>query len=718
MKNRASSAKNRRSLPNKMPYQNHLLPVSERVSDLISRMTLREKCSQLIHEATEIEHLGIARYNWWNECLHGVARAGRATVFPQAIGMAASFDAPLLRQAADAISSEARAKHHQAVREGFRGIYFGLNFWSPNINLYRDPRWGRGQETYGEDPYLTSRMGVAFVKGLQGDDPRYMKVAAAPKHFAVHSGPEPSRHRDDIRVSARDLHETYLPHFKAVVQEAKAAAVMSAYNRVNGESATAHSVLLKRILRDEWGFKGHVVSDCGAVSDIHYNHKIASSLEEAAALALKNGCDLFCDGLYPALVSAAEKGLVDEATIDAALARVLTTRFRLGMFDPPAAVPFTLIKPEAVDCSVHRALARKMARESIVLLRNEGGLLPLDKKKHHTIAVVGPHGSSIAGLKGNYHGTTTGFVTVLEGVIRKVSVGTRIIESRSCEMVGEINNRLGELTCAHIPEADIFIACLGFSPELEGEEQPTIDIDGFKGGDKRYLDLPEIQKKVLEALIASGKPVILVLFGGSPMTIGGYLDKVPAVLMAWYPGEEGGNAVADVLFGDYNPAGRTPITWPLSLDQLPPFEEYAMKGRTYRFMEAAPLFRFGYGLSYTRFRYGNLRVKRMERGSAPISVTCDVTNVGSRDGDEVAQLYVSDVKASVPVPRVHLEGFQRIRLAKGARKKLSFTLTAAQLSAYDDNGRPFLEPGEFTISVGGGQPDDPASGAVSARVLL
>jgi beta-glucosidase len=692
------------------------LPVEERVEALAAEMTLAEKVSQMLHPAEAVPRLGIPAYNWWNECLHGVARAGRATVFPQAIGMAASFDAPLMQRVGTAISDEARAKHHQALRQDNRGQYFGLTYWSPNINIFRDPRWGRGQETYGEDPHLMARMGVAFVKGLQGDDPRYLKLVATPKHYAVHSGREAERHHFDAVVSRRDLRETYLPAFKACVQEAGAYSVMGAYNRTLGEPCCASKLLLEDILRGEWGFEGYVVSDCGAINDIHANHRLTDGPAESAALAVGRGCDLNCGETYSWLLSAVEQGLISEEAVDVSLKRLLTARFRLGMFDPPERVPYAAVPPHVVACAEHCELALRMARECIVLLKNEGDLLPLSKDVR-SVAVVGPNANSMDVLLGNYNGYPARYVTGLEGILGKVAAGTQVHLAGGCELCG--TSRDGFDHAASIASwSDVVVAFMGLSPSYEGEEGSAYLSEA--NGDREQIGLPGVQEELLKRLHETGTPVVLVLMSGSAVAIPWAAENLPAILQAWYPGEQGGAAVADVLFGDYNPAGRLPVTFVRSLDQLPPFEDYEMaKGRTYRFMPEEPLYRFGYGLSYTTFAYFDLALQRDEVGpDEPVEVTVKVRNAGERAGDEVAQLYVSDVEASVPVPVRHLEGFRRVTLEPGEQQELAFTLTPEQLAAYGDDGTPFVEPGEFRISVGGGQPDDPTAGAVTAVLTV
>jgi len=696
------------------PHLNVTLPVAERVEALLSQMTLPEKLSQLVHQSPGIPRLGIPEYNWWNECLHGVARAGNATVFPQAIGMAASFDPRLLFRAATAISDEARAKHHQAVRRGNRAQYFGLTYWTPNMNIFRDPRWGRGQETYGEDPYLTARMGVALITGLQGNHPKYRKLDATAKHYAVHSGPEMLRHGFDAVVSQRDLRETYLPHFKAAVQEANVASVMGAYNRTNGEPCCASPALLQKILREEWGFDGYVVSDCGAIDDFHNHHKITQTAAESAALAVKNGCDLNCGCTYCKLHDAVMLGLLNEEDIALVLRRLLATRFKLGMFDPDERVPWSKLSPKVVNCEAHRKLARRMAQESMVLLKNTG-VLPLRKDLHH-ILVVGPNAMDQAVLLGNYNGFAAHMQTILEGIVGKAGPGTQVQWAKGCDLTGDKPPNIGELgwITSYGPPVDVIVAVLGYNAFLEGEEGT-----GESGGDRQRYGLPGRQEEYLKHLKTLGKPVVLIVTAGSPIDLNWAHENVDAILMAWYPGEQGGGAVADVLFGDYNPAGRLPITFPKSYNQLPPFEDYNMKGRTYRFMKAAPCYRFGYGLSYTTFQYNGLKLgKKVIERDESVTVSVHLKNTGRRLGDEVVQLYVRDVRASVPVPRLHLEGFQRIHLRPGQKKTVRFTLKPEQLVCYDDRGQAFVEPGKFHISVGGGQPGDPAGGVVTTTLTV
>ncbi len=701
------------------PWYDTTLNLDGRVDALVGAMTLREKIAQMLHQAPPIPRLGVPAYNWWNECLHGVARAGQATVFPQAIGMAAAFNEELMLEVATAISDEARAKHHQAVQQDNRGIYFGLTFWTPNINIFRDPRWGRGQETYGEDPFLTARLGVAFCRGLQGEDPKYLKLVATPKHYAVHSGPETLRHEFDARVSQRDLRETYLPHFKACIEEAGAYSVMGAYNRTLGEPCCGSPTLLQKILREEWGFEGYVVSDCWAIKDFHQNHKVTKTPAESAAMAVKNGCDLNCGDMYHSLLDAVNEGLVTEAEIDVSVRRLFTARMKLGMFDPEGDVPYASIPVDVVRCDKHLDLALRMARESMVLLKNDG-LLPLAKELNNVV-VAGPNAQNDTALYANYNGFSPRVVTPFDGILDKLSVGSQVNFIEGCDLWRDEPVNEGELNWQIKDDTDVVIVVLGNTTELEGEEGAA---GGDGGGDRTRIGLPGRQLELLKLLHAKGKPLALVLLSGSAIDLSQVEPYADAILYAWYPGEQGGAAIADVLFGDYNPAGRLPVTFVKSMEQLPDFRDYNMAGRTYRFMDEEPLYRFGFGLSYTQFAYGNLRIadiksqiSDLENGQT-VSVAVDITNTGERDGDEVVQLYVSDVESSVPVPRHHLEGFRRIHLKAGETQTVTFELKPEQLACYDDDGRPFIEPGDFRISVGGGQPDGPAAGTVSALLSI
>ena len=827
-----------------------------RVDDLISRMTLEEKVSQMVDHAKAIPRLQVPEYNWWNECLHGVARAGTATVFPQAIGLAATWNTNLLSEIADVISTEARAKHHDFSKKGDYGRYKGLTFWSPNINIFRDPRWGRGQETYGEDPYLSARMGVVFVKGLQGDDPRYLKVVATPKHYMVHSGPERGRHSFNSVTDKRDFLSTYLPAFKACVREGGAHSVMCAYNRYSGEACCGSSDLLQETLREKLGFNGYVVSDCGAIKDIFTNHKIVETDYEAAALAVRSGTDLNCGSVYDtALIEAVRQGLITEAEIDKSVKRLFTARFKLGMFDPQEIVPYSQIPIDKNDCAEHRRLSIKAAQESIVLLKNSDNILPLEKDLKR-IAVIGPTADSYSMLLGNYSGTPSEYVTPLQGIKNKVAANTEVLYEQGCHLYKEgtiphdlssdllgyeskpglkaeyfynttlegepFHTRVDELTSSNliwgalIPQlkrgmdfsirwtgvftapvtgeynftvegddgyrlsvndemliedwsdhdftrksnhialkageqynfkleffqssgwpylavhwelinvdhvkdavdlasgADAVIFIAGITAELENEEM-FLNIEGFRGGDRTTIGLPAVQENLLKEINKTGKPIILVLTSGSALAVNWANENIPAIIQLWYPGQEGGTALADVLFGDYNPAGRLPVTFYKSVDQLPPFEDYTMKGRTYRYFEDTPLYTFGHGLSYTSFEYSNLDIPVKAKAGDDINITVEVKNTGSYSGDEVIQLYVKDIEASVPVPLISLQGMKRIHLKPGEKQNVEFTLVPGQLAVIKDDGSYVVEPGIFEIAVGGALPETSTS---TTRVLV
>lgn len=821
------------------PYLNPRLPVNARVDDLVGRMTLEEKVSQTQNNAPAIDHLGIPAYEWWNEALHGVARAGVATVFPQAIGLAAMWDDRQLNTVANAISDEARAKHNEFVRQGKRGRYMGLTFWSPNINIFRDPRWGRGMETYGEDPYLSGRLGIAFVKGLQGDDPKYLKVIATSKHFAVHSGPEPQRHVFDAQVSDRDLFETYLPQFRATVTEGKVYSIMGAYNRFRGESASAHKLLLQDLLRDRWGFQGYIVSDCGAIRDIYANHKIVQTARDASSLAIRRGCDLECGSEYRSLAEAVKQGLLTEKELDVSVKRLFTARMKLGMFDPPEMVKWTRIPYSVNDSPENARLAVEAARKSIVLLKNSGGALPL-KKDIRTIAVIGPDADDAEVLLGNYNGTPSNPVTPLAGIRAKLGSSAKVVYARGSDLAegmpsyepvpdksfsteingqpqngvtveffdnpkyegkplrteifagikapwlkgapypelakiqyavrwsgrittprsGEyllrMNGGFGRLTLdgkqigGRTPQsvaleagkayqivaemtsnsfdrtspelqwslrgrdqlseavsiarkADVALLFLGLSPRLEGEEM-MVKVSGFSGGDRLSIDLPKVQEDLLRAVAETGTPTVLVLLNGSALAVNWADSNIPAIVEAWYPGQAAGTAIADVLFGDYNPAGRLPVTFYKSVEQLPPFEDYSMKERTYKYFTGTPLYPFGHGLSYTTFEYSKLKLSKKLKAGNPVKVSVTVKNTGAMDGDEVVQVYVTDREASAPMPVRKLVAFRRISLKAGMKQKVSFTIDPRELSLITDDTRRVIEPGVFGISVGGKQP--------------
>ena len=851
--------------PAVLPFRDPDLSVEARVADLVGRLTLEEKVGQMMNSAAAIPRLGIPAYDWWSEGLHGVAAAGRATVFPQAIGLAATWDTALMQRVATVIGIEARAKHNETIRRngGASGLFQGLTFWSPNINIFRDPRWGRGMETYGEDPYLTGRMAVQFVRGMQGDDPRYLRVVSTPKHFAVHSGPDPLRHAFDAVVDPRDREETYLAAFGAAVAEGGAQSVMCSYNRVNGVPACADSLLLRQILRARWRFDGYVVSDCDAVDDIRAGHKAAPDEATAAAMAVRAGDDLNCGRAYRGLVDAVHRGLVTEAEVDTAVGRLVRAKIRLGMFDPPARVPYAAIPYSEVDAPGHRALAVEATRRSIVLLKNEG-VLPL-RRGLGTVAVIGPDADDEETLLGNYNGYPAAFVTPLAGIRAKLGTGTRVLYARGSDLaegmpslepipasalvtdsgagarhglaaawfpnrtfagapalsrpdstvdfdwwnvapVPEIGvdsfsvrwsgwvvppatgrytigvRSLGlvrlyfddsavvqngwpgtatagvdlvagrprrvrvdyvgrqpdamvhllwsaprpgglEEAVAAARQADAVILCLGLSPRLEGEEMP-VHVPGFEGGDRTSLDLPAPQQALLEAVVATGKPVVLALLNGSALAVGWAAEHVPAIVETWYPGQAAGTALADVLFGDYNPGGRLPVTFYRSVTQLPAFTDYRMAGRTYRFFRGEVLFPFGYGLSYTRFAYHDLRVPDQLRAGDTARVSIEVENAGPCAGDEVVELYLTTPDTSARAPIRSLAGFQRLRLEPGERRRVAFAVTPLALSAVDAAGRHVVLPGSYALGVGGEQPgmhglaDAATTGVLTARLVV
>ena len=601
----------------KYPFNDPALSIEDRIDDLINRLTLEEKAWQMMHNSPAVERLGIPEYNWWNEALHGIGRSGVATVFPQAIGMGATFDKELILEVATAISDEARATHNTAVENGYRRQYSGLTFWTPNINIFRDPRWGRGQETYGEDPYLTAQLGTAFVKGLQGDHPKYLKTAAAAKHYAVHSGPEKLRHEFNAVASQKDLWETYLPAFKALV-DADVETIMCAYNSTNGEPCCANKYLLQEVLRDQWNFDGHVVSDCWALVDFYEGHNIVETPAQAAAIAIKSGVNLNCGSVYPSLVEAVEQGLVSEEEINEQLAVLLKTKFKLGLFDPAEDNPYAGLSAENLDTEEHRALARKVAQKSIVMLKNNGALpLKNDLSKYF---ITGPNATSIEVLLGNYHGVNPSLVTILEGVAGAIEPQSQL-QYRQGTLLDRPNANPQDWASPNAGNSEATIAVMGISGVLEGEEGESIASETF--GDRLDYNIPENQLDYLRKLneAAGDKPLIAVITGGSPMNLEEVHELADAVLMVWYPGEEGGNAVADVIFGKVSPSGRLPITFPRSLDDLPPYEGYSMNGRTYKYMEAEPMYPFGYGLSYAQFDYSEVRLseKGIRKGN---SLTC------------------------------------------------------------------------------------------------
>ena len=838
----------------RVAWLNEALPFKDRVDDLVGRMTLDEKVSQMKDVAPAIERLGVPVYNWWNEGLHGVARAQLATVFPQAIGFAATWNDSLVFKMATVISDEFRAKYHNYLRQDSHQRYQGLTIWSPNINLFRDPRWGRGQETYGEDPFLTGRIAVPFIRGLQGDDPKYFKTIATVKHFAVHSGPEPDRHGFDAVVSERDLRESYLPQFEVGIREGGAYSLMCAYNRIGGKAACANDVLERDILRGEWNFPGYIVSDCGAIDDIYLRHKVAATAAAAAALAVTSGTDLDCGRVYPNLVDAVAQGLLTETQIDTSVKRLFLARMKLGMFDAPEHVRWAQIPHAILDQPSHRTLARQVARESIVLLKNANGTLPL-KKTVGTIAVIGPNADQARMLLGNYNGEPADPVTPLRAIRQAVSAGTKVLYARGSDLADNfpvldlatpamlvspdgtpglkaeffhgqsaggapvftrtdstldaaweeaapradmnaddftvrwtgafrppqtgtyrlgligtmkfqlyLNDSLafrsrypthdGEypdprlvqsaplqleagkdyalrveaqetygdaqlqliLSTPHetleaeavrvAQQADVVVMVLGLTARLEGEEMP-VSIDGFKGGDRTRIDLPAPQEKLLETIASLGKPTVLVLLNGSALAVNWAQDHVPAIVEGWYPGQAGGTALADVLFGDYNPAGRLPVTFYRDTTDLPPFANYDMAGRTYRFFSGKPLYAFGHGLSYTSFGYSALRTSAASMlSNGTITVKVDVTNTGKRAGDEVVQLYVRHVGSKVARPNRDLRGFKRIFLKPGEKRTVTFSLAASSLAYWNATTHAWdVEPGSVALEMGASSAD-------------
>lgn len=833
------------------PYLNPDLSVEKRADDLVLRMTLEEKVGQMMNNAPAIDRLGIPAYNWWNECLHGVARAGLATVFPQAIGLAATFDQDAMFETARIISDEARGKYNLSVSQNSKAIpqYYGLTFWTPNINIFRDPRWGRGQETYGEDPYLTAEMGVKFVTGLQGDDPNYFKTIATAKHYAVHSGPEYNRHTYDARPQLHDLWDTYLPAFEKLIKTGHVYSVMCAYNRYEGEPCCGSDDLLVDILRNKWGFEGYVVSDCGAINNFHNTHKTSKDAPASAARAVIAGTDLECGGVYRALLESVKRGDITEEEINDAVKRLFVARIRLGMFDPVDRVPFNKI-PYSVVCSPEsRQKSLEMARKSIVLLKNEQQTLPL-KKNLKTIAVVGPNANNPTCLLANYNGSPSYIVTPLDGIRKKVGNKTKVIYDQAVGLTNDTvsvpmdisrylkagnktgykveifdnkefkgdplavryekeidffgtqqhrqiaglkpgklsvrwtttyspakdgniylemtsddsgfrlfvndqkvmdrfnyqearveqykldvkagekynlrfefyqDNEGGGVSLAtvdrrksdakalkeKVKSADVIVFVGGISPSLEGEEMP-VSVPGFNKGDRTSIALPAVQTEMLKELKSTGKPIVFVMLTGSALSVNWENDNLPAVLNAWYGGQDAGTALADVLFGDYNPAGRLPVTFYASDKDLPPYEDYSMKERTYRYFTGKPLYEFGHGLSYTDFAYSNLEIPENIIIGENVKVSVDVTNKGSRDGEEVVQLYISHPDSKINVPIRSLQGFSRITIKAGETRRVEFTLTPENMSVIDALTQRSVIPGKITVAVGGRQPGSEA----------
>lgn len=682
----------------------------ERAEKLVRQMTVEERASQLRYDAPAIERLGVPAYNWWGEALHGVARAGVATSFPQAIGMAATFDPELVHRAGDVSATEGRAKYNAFSAEGDRDIYKGLTFWSPNVNIFRDPRWGRGQETYGEDPYLTSRLGVAYVEGLQGDDEELLKSAACAKHFAVHSGPEAVRHEFNAVATKKDMAETYLPAFKACVQEAGVEAVMGAYNRTNGEPCCGSPTLMKEILRDGWGFKGHYVSDCWAIKDFHENHMVTHTMEESAALALKSGCDINCGVTYQYLLKALQEGLVTEEEITEAAVRAFTARYLLGLFDESE---YDQIPYDKIECEEHLAVAEQMTKESVVLLKNDG-ILPLDIQDVKTIAVIGPNANSREALIGNYHGTSSRYITVLEGIQDKVGHNGRVLYAEGSHLfkdrVEELawkNDRIAEAVVA-ARHSDVVILCVGLNETLEGEEGDTGN--SYASGDKEDLNLPQCQIDLMEAVLAVGKPVVVCLMAGSAIDLSLADEKAAAVLQLWYPGARGGKAVADILFGDCSPSGKLPVTFYRSLAGMLDFEDYSMKGRTYRYMTQEPLYPFGYGLTYGDTAVECARIVAKDAVSRDVTLQVEVVNRGSVETKDVVQVYVKDPESEFAVPNHSLCAFAKVSLKPKERQSIELKVSGEAFSAVNADGERVKDSGRYILFAGTGQPDQRTKG--------
>lgn len=682
----------------------------QKARELVGQMTLEEKVFQTLYKAPAIERLGIKSYNWWNEALHGIARAGVATVFPQAIGLAATFDEDLIEQVAAAVSTETRGKYNMQQKYGDRDIYKGLTFWSPNVNIFRDPRWGRGHETFGEDPYLTSRIGVRFIYGIQGDDETYLKSAACAKHYAVHSGPEDLRHSFDAVASKQDLYETYLPAFKACVQEGKVEAVMGAYNCTNGEPCCGSKTLLADILRGSWGFEGHVVSDCWAIKDFHEYHKVTSGPLESVALAMNNGCDLNCGNLFVNLIQAVQNGLVKEETLDKAVTRLFVTRLKLGaLLDEPDKTPYSGISYADVDTKETAQLSFEAARKSVVLLKNKDNLLPLDKNKIKTIGIIGPNANNRRALVGNYEGTASRYFTVAEGLQEYLGDDVRVMYSEGChlykkkvEVLAEVNDRISEVRGV-CELSDVIIACMGLDPGLEGEEGDQGN--QYASGDKPNLNLPGLQEDVLKVIYESKKPVVLVLMSGSALAVTWADEHIPAILQGWYPGAQGGRAIASILFGDYSPEGKLPVTFYRSTEELPEFTDYAMENRTYRYMKNDALYPFGYGLSYTNFSMSNPSIScgNSLPSDGEITVEADIKNDGSVESAQTVQIYIKCMKEKSP--NHQLKGLKKIYLKPGETKRVKIALPLESFGLYDEDAKLMIYKANYQVFVGFSQPD-------------
>lgn len=687
-------------------FENSELSVETRVNDLVSHLTLEEKVYQMLNAAPAIPRLKIPAYNWWNECLHGVARTSfKTTVYPQAIAMAATFDANSLHQMADFTAEEGRAINNESTRTGKTGIYLGLTYWTPNINIFRDPRWGRGQETYGEDPYLTGTLGKAFVSGLQGNDPKYLKAAACAKHYAIHSGPESSRHEFNVDVSDHDLWDTYLPAFKELVVNAKVAGVMCAYNAFKGQPCCGSDMLMNNILRNEWNFNGYVTSDCGAIDDFYEHHKTSADAESAAADAVLHGTDVECGNVtYHSLIQAVHDKKLTEDQINVSVKRLFTIRFRLGLFDPIEKVKFAQIPLSVLESPAHQQQALKMAHQSIVLLKNEQQTLPLNKKLRK-IAVLGPNANDSITVLGNYNGYPSKLSTPLQAIKEKLGNGTEVFYDKAVDFTSTLTGKSDLKAIANqVKDADAIIFVGGISPKLEGEEM-KVNQPGFNGGDRTTIALPVVQTELLKALKATGKPIVFVMMTGSAIATPWETENIPAIVNAWYGGQAAGTAIADVLFGDYNPAGRLPVTFYKSDSDLPSFQDYSMKNRTYRYFTSKPLYTFGFGLSYTTFKYSELQVPSQISTGKNSIVNVKVTNAGKMDGEEVVQLYLSHIKSKINAPIRALKGFKRIFLKAGESKNVSFNLTTQDLSLVNNQGNLKELPGSILVSVGGSQPD-------------
>ena len=692
----------------------------KRAEELVSKMTIEEAASQLRFDAPAIERLGIPEYNWWNEGLHGVARAGTATSFPQAIALGATFDEELLGKIGETVSTEGRAKYNEISSMGDRDIYKGLTFWSPNINVFRDPRWGRGQETYGEDPFLISRLAIPFIKGLQGDG-EYMKAAACAKHFAVHSGPEEKRHEFDAKATPKDLRETYFPAFEACIKEAGVEAVMGAYNRTNGEPCCGHSYI-QDIIRDEWGFEGHFVSDCWAIRDFHEHHKVTKNSEESAALALNKGCDLNCGCTYVHLMKAYNKGLVTEEAIRKAAVRLFTTRYLLGMFDKTEYDGLTYLDVETKESI---ALAKRASDEGIVMLKNDG-ILPLDKNKVKVISVIGPNADARRPLMGNYYGTSSEYITALEGIRKAAGDDVRILYSEGCDLsltkpdpLSREYNTIAEAE-AVMRRSDLVILCIGLNETLEGEEGDQGN--QYASGDKKDLAFPRPQLKLIEAVIKTGKPFITVVMTGSAMDLSRLSETSSAILQAWYPGARGGLSIGDIIFGNVNPSGKLPVTIYRSTEDLPDFEDYSMKNRTYKYIEKAPLYPFGFGLTYGRLSIANADISDVSAARENgFDITVSVKNEGAVKTGDVVQIYAKALEDKNEVRNYKLVGFKRICLDAGASEDVVISVTADALKVVKEDGSKAVPEGKIAIYAGFGQPDERTAelyGTKAAEILI